>query len=313
MSHSPSSSWRVSRRRLQRAQALRASSRLNPLLLFLGTLVALGGLTLPALSSAEESLRESATESPLLETESGSGTEGPNFEYYGLFFGPSPGRWSSFQTRPDGTLNLERPVLLKNWASLSVPLFQDWELSGAFYWIWVPVQGQELWLRDPYVRLAKPQVLSPESPVQAYVDFRWHPGVSGFSRDRDQLFGLQLFSMVSYQSPVSELSLGVLGSARKNFFGPEPEGSSWEFYLAPQIRWSFSDRLSLQLLYELSALVDAQDPTSTVVSDGTDLEPSLLWQVSKNLTLNPFLTVYVGEGFRPENTAIGMGISWALQ
>ena len=268
----------------------------------------------PASSEIElpSSAREDSLTSELLLPESGTETRRLSFDYYGLFFGPSPGNWSSFQTRPNGELNLDRPVLMKNWASLSTSALKDWEISAAAYWIWVPVQGQDFWLRDPYLRLARPQILTSDSPVQLYADLRWHPGISSFSRERDQLFGLQLFSMFHYPIPTSGWSLGLLGSARKNFFGPEPQGLSWEFYLAPQARYAFDDRLSFQLLYEMNAAQDSQDPTGTMVSDGTDLEPSLLWQISPRVSLNPFLTLYVGEGLKPRNTALGMGVSWSL-
>src|SRR5690606_7855533 len=74
--------------------------------------------------------------------------------YFFIFYGPSIGSPSSFQPRPNGEPDLGRPVVLKNFMTLSYAMSRDVGVSGTAYWHYQPVLGQDFTMRDPYLRVS---------------------------------------------------------------------------------------------------------------------------------------------------------------
>ena len=54
------------------------------------------------------------------------------------------------------------------------------------------------------------------------------------------------------------------------------------------------------------------DPAFVLVSDGTDLQPGLSWDITPNLNFNPFLDLKTGGNVNLDSTSMVFTLSWKL-
>ena len=221
--------------------------------------------------------------------------------YLGVLFGPSLSDWSAYQ--PDG----ETPVSLRSFLTWNLRLEDGWRFGVTGSWSWQPVLEQELALRDPFVKLAKPNLLR-IGPVSLYSDLRVHLPITTASRNRDLWWALQSFNSIDWVAPWG--SLGLYSSARYNQYGSLGEGDEWEFYVAPSVELRLSQRLAVGTLLEWGGGVPYRRETAVLFSDGFSLQPGVSWDLFPNLNLGPFLRVPLGGAAR--QTALGFTLSWKI-
>ncbi len=226
--------------------------------------------------------------------------------YLGVFFGPSLSEWSAFQS--DGVT----PVTLRNFLTWNLRLDDGWRLGVTGSWSWRPVLGQALALRDPFIKLAKPNLLR-IGPVSLYSDLRVHLPVTLPSRNRDLWWALQSFSSLDWTT--SWGNMGLYASARHNQYGALGEGDEWEFYLAPNFELRLSPRFAIGTLFEWGGGVPFRRDTAILFSDGLSLQPGLSWDISPDLNLSPFLRLPLGRNVASSGadpTTVGFTLSWKI-
>ena len=113
--------------------------------------------------------------------------------YYAIFFGPSVQSPSDFQVTPEGKLDANRPLLVKNYLTAGYNIDSHWAIAATGYWTWQPTQGQALQLQDPQARIANNSILGNDN-WNWYGDVRAHFPVSSVSRDLDMLAGFHVIS-----------------------------------------------------------------------------------------------------------------------
>ena len=231
--------------------------------------------------------------------------------YFFIFYGPSVGRPSIYQPLSDGAPDMDRPILFKNFATLSYTLSRDVAVSGTAFWYYQPVLGQNISMRDPYLRISHDHLFQ-SGPLNLYADLRVHFGVSGFSRNNDQLTGIQTFQILSFDVPNTRLQLSTLASARLNIYGSQGFGPDVELYLGPGISYQATENFELTLLYEMGMSHFYGDPSERFYSDGTALEPGFRWQITPNFMLNPYVNLYPSDNLSLNGSSFGMMFNWTL-
>jgi hypothetical protein len=231
--------------------------------------------------------------------------------YFLIFYGPSIGEPSSLQPKPDGTPDPDRPLLIKNFGTLSYAVSRDVGISGTIYWMHQPVLGQVITMRDPYVRVSHDRLIKTDN-LTLYGDARVHFGLSDFARSNDLLTGFQTFQVLTYDIPGSRLQLGTYGSARLNVYGSQGFGPDVELYVGPNLSYRLGPTVELTLLYEAGMSHFFGDPAGRFYNDGTDLEPGVRWQITPTLMVNPYLNLYTGDRVNLASTSFGMMLNWTL-
>jgi hypothetical protein len=231
--------------------------------------------------------------------------------YYAIFFGPSVQNPSDFQVTPEGKLDKEKPLLVKNYLTAGYNFNPQWAIAATGYWTWEPTQNHSLTLQDPQARIANNSIISTDE-FNWYGDLRAHFPVTSGSRDLDMLAGFQNFNFVSWTPTGSRFTFGSYVSARYNVFGRQGAGNDLELYLAPSINYQMRPNLALTFLYEMGASHFFGDDFGTLNNDGTDFEPGISWEVIPSLTVNPYLNLYPGNKVSWRTTSVGATVSWLM-
>lgn len=265
-------------------------------------------------TQARVSTKTSPKESTDTQTESSTMTFGDrvSLNYFAIFYGPSVGEPSSYQATPTGERDENRPLLVKNYLSAGYRLSDYVSASATGYWAWRPVLGQQVFMRDPYVRIGHSSLIN-SGNFNLYADARLHFPITAGSREMDMLAGLQTFQMATYQLGASRWTLGLYGSARFNVYGVQGIGNpDLELYIGPNVNYQVSRNLALTLLYEMGTTHYYGDDPMNFYSEGSDLEPGLSWDITPRINVNPYLTIYTGEKISFDTTAFGMTLSLSL-
>jgi hypothetical protein len=228
-----------------------------------------------------------------------------SLHYYGILYGPSVRDFSAHQSDP--TL----PITTRNFLTWNMDLGNDTILGVTGSWSWQPVLGQDLALRDPFLKLGKANLIRTGS-FSWYGDFRVHLPVTEISRAQDLWFGLQSFHYLSWEG--SKGGLGAALSTRYNQYGGQGFGDNWDVYLGPSAHVNLHEKLSFQLLLEWGAGHPVEESRNILFSNGVDLEPGLTWRALPNLDVNPYVTIPLDNEARTFGTdpSLGMSLSWQL-
>jgi hypothetical protein len=235
-----------------------------------------------------------------------------SINYFGIFYGGAvsdPG--SGFQPNYAGDQNENAPVHLRNFLALNYGVTQEIGVSAVGYWAWQPAMDQAFQLRDPFLRMSHNSIVSIGN-LNLYGDLRLHMPVSTVSREYDMLFGAQTVQALTYGFENSDLSLGLYASQRMNWFGSQGYGNDTEFYLAPCVSYQLASNVALNVLYEMQASHPYGNSFGTLNNDGTDLEPGVIWDITPNLMLNPYLHFLTGGKVNMDTTSFGMMMSWNM-
>ena len=259
--------------------------------------------------SSEVNLSEVTSEQ--IENQSETPNSKYSLNYFGILYGPSVQDPSSFQPTINGEPDPERPVIMKNFLWVNYNLTNEIAVAPSAYFIYQPVLGQQVELRDPFLRISHSSVLHTEQ-FNLYADIRWHIPVSNFSRESDLRTGIQTYQVASYTIPSSRFTFGAYVSERVNFYGRRGNGNDFELYLGPNVNYQLSPKVALTMLYEATASHALGDPAFQFNNDGTDLEPGVSWDITQNLNFNPYLNFYTGGKVNLRSTAVGALIAWRL-
>jgi hypothetical protein len=231
--------------------------------------------------------------------------------FYSILYGPSVEHPTSYQPKPTGGDNKDLPVDLRNFLTLAYALDQYLAVSATGYWLYKPVLGQSMTMRDPYARVSYEDIMH-FSQATWYGDLRVHFPVTDLSRDQDMLAGVQTYHTLTYPIPGSRFTTALDASARVNVFGSQGRGDDLELYAGPSLSYLLHPNFSLTLLYEMGASHQFGAKAFDLYNDGTVLEPGFSWDILPSLTINPYLNLYTGNKVTLSSTSIGATLSWIL-
>ncbi len=232
--------------------------------------------------------------------------------YFGIFEGPGITQFSNFQPASDGGLHPDRPVVYRNFMSLTRQLPDDFAVSGTLYWTFKPLVGEEFQPRDPFLLASHTFNFGNRDLLYHYADVRVHFGVSQISRTQDRITGFQTYHTIGYNIDGGRFTVAANGSARVNFYGSKGEGEDVELYLAPLVYYQWKHNLAVNLLFEMAASRMVGEAGFSPENVGTDLEPGLSWLVTPTFVLNPYLHLYPFAKIGLDTTSVGLTLSWKL-
>ncbi len=261
--------------------------------------------------STEAAVTEEA-QTPSMTTNATTSENSPfSMYYYAAFYGPALQNPSSYQPTQTGQNDFNHPVIMKNFLGLGFNLSDTIAITPTAYWIWTPVQGQQVALQDPFLQISDSSLVSTDH-FNLYCDLRYHFPVTSVSQQNRSYGGVQSFQSATYQIGTSRFSLGSYASERVNFYGLSGYGNDLELYVAPNATYQVSRNVALTLLYEMrTAHFNGDDPFA-FSSDPFDLEPGLSWEVTPTLMLNPYVNLYPTGNLSLKSSSIGMLFSWQL-
>jgi len=233
-----------------------------------------------------------------------------SINYFGLLFGPSLGKMGMLQSTVDGQVDPDAPVELRNFLGLGWNITNALSLTGTLYWAAMAQSTQPLEFRDPFIKLAHNSVFN-WGGFNLYADLRVHFPISWGSRNADMLASVQTFQMLTWAAGNTGITLGLWGSLRGNYFGSQGVGSAVEAYVSPNVTWQMSEKLGLQILYQINASQEVGSREG-MTTDDVNIEPGLVWDITQNLMLNPFVRFHPYNGISPNNTSMGLLLNWTL-
>ncbi|MDR3607289.1 MAG: hypothetical protein P4M08_07910 [Oligoflexia bacterium] len=248
--------------------------------------------------------------SKVSESMSDSEATGSSFwaNYYGILYGPSVSDPSSFQSTTGGQRDPNRPVFVKNFLTAGFNISDHVAAAATGWWNYIPVQGGDMFMQDPSVRLAYNDIVH-TNHFNWYGDIRGYIPISKPSRQTDLRGGYQTFHYLSYILPNAPVTFGSYFAARYNQFGAHGSGDDLQLYLAPALSYQSSPTLALVALYEFSENHAYGAKPFAMYNDGTVFEPGVEWNVAQSLTLNPYFYIYTNA---PSNTGLGATLSWLM-
>ncbi|MEN9722858.1 MAG: hypothetical protein RJB38_844 [Pseudomonadota bacterium] len=243
---------------------------------------------------------ESSTPNATSESESPSTPSAWSARYFGIYFFP-PFRGSSDRSTID----------TRNYLSLLSRIDSDTTVGLTAGWNLQTSAAQPFTARDPFFKLGRANIIH-EGAFSWYGDLRVHFPITSESRSRDLWVGLQTFHYLSWEPGRGGVALAL--SSRFNQFGGEGQGDAWEWYSAPSVFWSLSEKLALNALIEWGGGMPFGETSRTLFSNGLDLEPGVNWQLNPVLWINPYLTIPLDQTSRDllGGPSLGMTLSWQL-
>ena len=255
---------------------------------------------------------EISTESATDLSENASMLSRFSLNYTNILFGPSLSNPSRLQPNSNGDGDLNRPVYMRNFLSLSYGATEYIAITGTAYWFLQPLSGEQFQVQDPFMRVSHSSVINTDWGLNLYSDARVHFGVSKVSRSNDRITGFQNFNYLSWQIDRSPATLALRSSAAYFVFASQGAGNDAEFYLAPEFIYQATPKVALTLLYEMGASHQFGKVPSFLTNDGTDLQPGVSWDIMPNLNLNPYLNILTGGKITLASTSVGMFLSWTM-
>ena len=232
--------------------------------------------------------------------------------YFALLFGPGIQNSTSYQPTIHGQPDLANPILIKNYLGAGYNISNDIAVTPTAYWAYRPVQGQSMTLQDPYLMVSDAALYHSELGTNWYGDVRFHFPVTAASQAAQLRAGVQTFHYVSQELQGTRVTFGMSSSLRGNFYGRQGYGTDVELYAAPNVSYQITPLLSGLVRYELNGSHNYGDSFTHFNNDGTDIEPGVIWNVTNNLMINPYLNFTTGGSISLSSTSIGAYLNWTM-
>jgi hypothetical protein len=290
---------------------MKKSAILAGLMLTVGTAHAQSNTTTAPAQAAQASATSVSSASPSI-------AEKITVSYLGVFYGgPVNAPVSAMQ--PDaatGSLSQENgaaPIFMKHYIRPYYKLSDNITAGPVVYWKTIYGKGAEL--QDCDVRVSHSKFLTLGNFNMA-ADVRLAPPTSKASQDKNAIGYVLSKQIMTYDVPETKLTVGVTtyGLARAHGVAPSDvklaeSRKDFELYVGPNVSYQLTPTVALQALYEAGA---SHNLNGGMVSDGTDFEPGVSWDILPSLNFNPYLDFKTdpGVGVRADNTTIGAVLSY---
>jgi len=233
--------------------------------------------------------------------------------YSATFYGPSI-------TNPVGSLQPDSwtgdgssPLVLKNKVYLGYKFTKDIALGPVFYWKNYTREKQFI-LQDPYVKLTHNKLYTNDK-FNIYGELDVSAPVSTQSRNDKLITSVTGRLDPSYQIGSSRFSLYMCAAATANIYAASTPAKTagklnrYTFYAGPALNYQIRSNLTAFVLYELNA---KYTNANGFEDDGTDLEPGISWDITKNLNFSPALDIKTGNRISLGTTSFIASLSWKL-
>ena len=166
-----------------------------------------------------------------------------------------------------------------------------------------PVPGQHFVMGDSGVRVFWKKTVDTPT-VRVSTDIYLLAPTSPASRSRNMDYAIKTTPFAWYD--VDRYRIGTWSELR--YFAGVTEGTALKAYLAPFLQYSFNDRLVLNVIYEMEGHRDIGMGPLQFTNYQTDLAPGLIWKVTRDTFLNPYLKFFPRSPLGAGTTSIGVAL-----
>ncbi len=255
--------------------------------------------------------------------------------YVNAFSGPAvTSLGSNFQaSKLDGTTDLGSPLLFENTLGATYKLTDHIKVGPTFYWQYkTGGQNNLLMGGDSYVK-ASHNALITQGTYTMTGEARYYVPITEASRDKRSMGSVRLIQNQNYDIPNTKWSVGVYTFVQKYFYNQYEAGKGfkgtapWSLraYVGPSVTYAITDSVQASLLYEATSRLrfgksvfsgwenpNVGDALSDPRAPSTDIEPSVNWDITKSISLNPYLDIPVSGRVALDTTTINANFIWKL-
>lgn len=165
------------------------------------------------------------------------------------------------------------------------------------------VPGQQMVIGDSGVRAFWKKTVD-TSTVRVSTDIYLLAPTSLASQARHMDYALKTTPFAWYD--FDRYRVGTWSELR--YFAGVSEGTTLKAYLAPFLQYSFNDRFLLNVVYEMEGHRDIGMGALQFTNYQTDLEPGLIWKVTRDTFLNPYLKFFPSSPLGADTTSFGVAL-----
>jgi len=227
--------------------------------------------------------------------------------YVGIYTGGSlskPGQ--SFSPDTDGNPDPTMPQQMENLLGVFYKLSPTAKVGAQAHFFYSPVDNKNITMMDPLLQINDSAlIVSGNFKLGGYT--RAYLPATAESTDKGRILQMRFFLNPNYDVPGTRISLGAYSYAQPAAFKSSGTGTTFLGYLGPYVNYQLTPTVAISALYEMAASHKKnKDGFTDLDNAGTDFEPGVSWDITPNLTLNPYLNIYTGNRITSDNTSINL-------
>jgi hypothetical protein len=206
------------------------------------------------------------------------------------------------------------PINMVNRATLGFKTSATTVLSANYESTFQATGKREYVNVDPFLRFQKSKLME-QGRFSLDADLRFYAPVEKKGIAQGRLATVRSTQYFKYSPPASRASfvLTTYVKGRAHRSGRKEKAQDLEVYAGPEVDYQITPNLKAMVLYEMAAQhMRKDDTTAGLINKGTDLEPGIVWDISKNVSLNPYLNITTGERINMGTTTVNAVLSVAL-
>lgn len=220
-----------------------------------------------------------------------------------FFHGPSLTTMSSpYSVDASGKATTAYNINFDNDLTVAYKLDSDIQIGPEIPFVWVPVMGQKLLLGDLGIKAFHRNTVS-QNGFSFTTSVAVQAPTSSTAQARNMLFSVKTSPYARYDIQDSRFSLGIWTEA-KTYFGVD-SGKSFKLWGAPYVAYKISPKLSLNFQYEVEADHFVGMPGMALSTYYADFSPGIVWNISQQVLLNPFVQIYTTRQVDVDHMAFG--------
>lgn len=227
--------------------------------------------------------------------------------YYGVYYGPSLGQRNDYTPSYDGSSgdvqNLDGIITAgyrvskKFLAGVAVPL------------VYVPYRDKGVTMNNLFLKLANSEFWK-NGRSKMGLSSRFYLPTNGDSRKSGFVTGARIEQNFTYDLKKAPVTLGLYTYEKALFYNATAtSGTPLTLYAAPYLNYQFSKRVAATLWVDLVQLTQAKGKSFSEMQNApVDIEPGINWDVTDNLSLNPYLNLFPGN-MTADSSSLGLIVS----
>ncbi len=215
---------------------------------------------------------------------------------------------SSRALNNEGKLGLPSTVNFDSEIGMGYKLGETLRFGAVVPFLLVPAPGDNFILGDAGIKLSQRDTLNWRG-VHLSTNIILQAPTSDYSKFRRMDVGIKTTPSLRYDVPNSSITIGAWNEL-KEYLGAT-KGPTFKIWTLPYAKLQMNRSLALQVSYELHLRHIANSDTA-LSHYQHDLQPGLIWNITRSISVNPYLQFYSLNSIRAANTGFATYINAAL-
>ena len=236
----------------------------------------------------------------------GTGFNSLYVNYFANFHGSPVNDLGNFKTpTTDGVTKKAQPMYFDSTLTTAYRINKDIGVGPEINFNYEPVLGKGFTLKDSGAKIYnKHQFTSGNFNVASNLILQ---APTDYSRQSGIDFGVKTTPTIRYDIAATRWTIGSYTEA-KAYVGAT-KGKTFKFWAGPYANYQVSQAVALTATYEMEAHHFAGKPSFDFTNVGTDLQPGVRWNITRDIMLNPYVNLYTGNKITVSNSYVGAIIS----